>query len=40
MYVGQYKDGMRSGRGKFVWPDGSQYEGEFEMNMISGFGVY
>ena len=26
--------------GKFLWQDGSTYEGEFRDNMISGEGVY
>ncbi len=26
-YVGEWKEGMREGNGKHVWPDGSYYEG-------------
>lgn len=28
-YEGEYRNGMKEGKGKFIWADGSQYEGEF-----------
>ena len=27
-------------KGKFIWPDGSFYEGDFKYNLKEGFGVY
>ncbi len=30
---------MRSGKGKFVWKNGSKYEGDFENGNYNGFGV-
>ena len=32
------KDGMKHGRGKYEFKDGSYYEGEWENNKISGAG--
>ena len=29
---------MKHGKGKFIWKDGSSYEGEFENNIINGYG--
>jgi hypothetical protein len=28
-YEGQFKDNMRHGRGKMIWKDGSNYEGDW-----------
>ena len=28
-YEGQWKGGMRHGKGTMVWPDGARYEGEW-----------
>ena len=30
----------KHGKGKFLWSDGSQYEGDFKDNNIEGYGVY
>jgi hypothetical protein len=30
----------KQGRGKFIWSDGSSYEGQFYDNNIEGEGVY
>ena len=38
VYMGQWKDGKRCGRGKQIWRDGSCYEGYWMNNMASGFG--
>jgi hypothetical protein len=27
IYIGQWKNGMKWGKGKQIWPDGSVYEG-------------
>ena len=34
----QHHNGLKHGVGKFVWPDISQYEGEFYENKIQGRG--
>ena len=39
-YEGDYLDGMKNGKGKFIWADKSTYEGEFNNNNIHGFGTY
>ena len=39
-YEGDYVDGMKKGKGKFIWADKSTYEGEFNNNNIHGFGTY
>src|SRR3990167_6047132 len=37
-YLGQYKNGLRCGKGKFVWPDGSVYEGYWENDQAHYYG--
>ncbi|EWS75349.1 MORN motif protein (macronuclear) [Tetrahymena thermophila SB210] len=37
-YYGQWKNGMKWGRGKQVWSDGSMYEGYWSNDMASGRG--
>ena len=32
--------GKKQGAGKFWWPDGSMYSGQFKENEIDGVGVY
>jgi hypothetical protein len=39
-YKGAFKDEKKSGKGKFVFKDGSKYEGDFKNNVFHGFGVY
>ena len=39
-YEGAYKNGKKNGVGKFDWPDGSYYLGEFVENEIEGKGKY
>jgi hypothetical protein len=31
---------MMEGKGTFVWPDGTHYDGAFKANVISGDGVF
>nr|CAD55810.1 p38 protein [Tetrahymena thermophila] len=38
VYKGQWKNGMRHGRGKQLWKDGSIYEGYWKNNMAHGKG--
>ena len=35
-----YVDGLKTGKGKFTWTNGSSYEGEFLNNSIHGKGFY
>jgi hypothetical protein len=30
MYIGEYKNDKKCGIGKYIWKDGTVYEGEFE----------
>eukprot|EP00450_Noctiluca_scintillans_P017028 CAMPEP_0194522290 /NCGR_PEP_ID=MMETSP0253-20130528/56837_1 /TAXON_ID=2966 /ORGANISM="Noctiluca scintillans" /LENGTH=239 /DNA_ID=CAMNT_0039366721 /DNA_START=60 /DNA_END=776 /DNA_ORIENTATION=- len=39
-YEGQYRAGMKHGRGTFTWADGCRYEGDFLDDDILGFGSY
>ena len=34
------QDGIRAGKGKLTWADGSFYEGEFANGLHHGFGLY
>ena len=39
-YIGQYKDGLRSGKGKFTYNNGkNKYEGEFLVGLKHGEGI-
>lgn len=37
-YEGEWKEGMRDGLGKYVWPDKSYYIGNFENDRACGKG--
>jgi hypothetical protein len=37
-YIGQFLNGVRSGKGKQVWPDFSLYEGYWENDKTNGRG--
>lgn len=39
-YEGSYVDGVKSGIGKLVFPNGDLYEGEFRDNLMHGVGSY
>ena len=39
-YVGEYRDGERTGQGTFYYTDGSKYEGEFKDGKEHGQGTY
>lgn len=39
-YEGDYKNGLRHGVGKFVYPNKDVYEGEFNENKMHGEGTY
>jgi hypothetical protein len=38
VYLGQWKNGFRHGKGKQIWTDGSIYEGFWEQNVACGKG--
>lgn len=33
-YSGYYKNGLKHGRGTFIWIDNAKYVGDFEKNVI------
>ncbi|HJO84997.1 MAG TPA: hypothetical protein QF671_05455, partial [Candidatus Thalassarchaeaceae archaeon] len=39
-YIGEHKDGMRHGNGKFTYKNKDWYEGDFKLDMMHGQGVY
>jgi len=39
-YVGDYKNGKRTGFGTLTMANGNRYEGEFKHDKKTGFGVY
>ena len=39
-YVGEFHNGIVSGRAKAIYPDGHTYEGEFRNGQRHGFGIY
>lgn len=38
-YEGEWLQGMRQGKGKQIWADGSEYEGEWKENQANGQGT-
>lgn len=38
MYIGNWRDNKKHGKGIWKWSDGSSYEGEFKHDNISGYG--
>lgn len=39
IYKGRYADGVRSGEGSYLYPDGSLYIGQWEADRRQGYGV-
>ena len=39
-YEGEIVDGLRHGKGKYTWSNGSEYEGDWVKGKRCGFGVY
>lgn len=37
-YIGNFKDGLKDGKGRLIWPNGDYYEGGFKNNEIHGKG--
>lgn len=35
-----YLEGKKQGKGKYEWPDGSYFDGDWDDNKITGFGTY
>lgn len=40
VYEGEFRNDKREGKGKMIWPDGDEYEGDFLANNITGQGIY
>ena len=40
MYEGQWVAGVRQGKGKIIYSDGSYYRGDFQKDQMWGRGVY
>ncbi|EKX39994.1 hypothetical protein GUITHDRAFT_59319, partial [Guillardia theta CCMP2712] len=38
-YVGEWMSGLRQGRGKQIWANGSTYDGQFYEDAMEGMGV-
>ena len=39
MYIGQFIDGVKRGRGKMEWSNGESYDGEWRDDLKHGKGV-
>ena len=39
-YVGEFKDNLKSGQGKFTFADSSSYEGPWENDLKQGRGTF
>lgn len=39
-YIGNYRNGLMSGRGAFYWMDGNKYEGQWARDYANGQGTY
>jgi hypothetical protein len=33
-YTGEWRRGMKQGKGTYTWPDGSVYEGQFNAGLM------
>ena len=38
-YIGDYKNGLKHGKGEFYKPNGAVYKGQFENDKINGHGT-
>ena len=38
-YEGQWKDGLKHGKGRFIYPDGDVYDGEWQDGKAHGHGT-
>ena len=39
-YIGDFKNGYRTGHGTLIFEDGSNFKGEFENDEIIGMGIF
>ena len=39
-YIGNHENGLRHGKGKYIFSNGTMYEGDYKNGMVTGFGVY
>ena len=39
-YEGEYKFGLKDGIGKFEWPDGRWYKGQWKNGKQHGYGIF
>ena len=40
MYEGEWQRGKVYGKGKFSWPSGATYEGDFKWGRMEGLGTF
>ena len=40
MFDGEWKDNKMNGKGKYTWPNGSEYVGEYVNDVKQGYGIY
>ena len=39
-YTGEFIDGKRNGKGKYIWSNGDWYEGKWKNNVFNGYGTF
>ena len=39
-YAGEYRNGIRSGKGIYTWSNGERYVGDFKIDVPEGQGTY
>lgn len=39
-YIGYIKDNKRTGKGKYIWADGNEYEGDWQDDLKEGNGTF
>ena len=39
-YIGEFKENIRQGKGKYIWNSKDEYIGDFKNDKIEGRGIY